>query len=941
MNISPFSVAQTNIFPIVNSKAGGQYVTEFNLRSRESVATDGNIQYFVGPSYAHGPDDFELSISPSSSAELIIGAGSCLLNGHYVQSLTPVSVNILELNKNINEYNEGIADPSKKMSVLKGNVCIGLQAIYSTEITMSGSLLVEDSDGYYQGIQVVVLPKSEFITPAMSPKDPNKVTAHLKLGEFFYANGGIRNLVNDNAGKCYILDASRISNINDIVAGQFITKNGLNANKIYTFAGKPSNVDTNSWKDYWCDSTDCLMIWDAVSKPVGGSNVSKEQIDNWKDIKQAQFKYDKFTDTVNLIVPHKQVSDFTTTVGNELYYPPMYYDLPKADYESGDGGVVDKEYTRHIKAIQAKFAELYNLPGSEQRAYIHILNSTDDLPPINPQWKPGDYIIVGIDNTVNPTIQNVSQGPSTMYVVLPGLVQTLYLNNGDAPATIDVPPIDREITGVELGRRVISSDELKDDSWKTDSGLWSDWFGLPSDTVRGQVNTDYFVLQVNSVNKNGQPASTKYYYFTVDASGDRAYSNPPILLTGNIQLATENMIGGFLNCNETNLGAGYVMRDGNGHLRLLDYSFLSTGVLAYQLGEDWNIGNGLSFEEIQAQLDDYINDRVAFANDNKANSIAQNRASSISNPLLTDPYTINVTINIPSLPIDSVQEVPVLTIKDIDSRFNTAVNLTLTGSSVENVILDVINCEKIRIQDQTIPAVDDNGITAPGLRIRVSNCCLYYDSVLLSDLVEIDNISFWYKQYSLQDPDLFVDGMNIVDNSNPSSLQSLDYWTYDSADNDNHFSTALKSVRFNNSGNIIGFGIYIKNDSTSNNTLGKAVFASSYSVPQGTSLSYPLNRLINRVKIDGSFVTSYPTTIETASSSTKQLMIQDISFTILSNIYDRTSENFESPGTISFLSDSYYVENLALPTTASGDETYQIDGWASSSYHQFEGSTVI
>ena len=37
-------------------------MSEFNIRSMDSVATDPNIQYFTGPSYTHSMNDFEVSL---------------------------------------------------------------------------------------------------------------------------------------------------------------------------------------------------------------------------------------------------------------------------------------------------------------------------------------------------------------------------------------------------------------------------------------------------------------------------------------------------------------------------------------------------------------------------------------------------------------------------------------------------------------------------------------------------------------------------------------------------------------------------------------------------------------------------------------------------------------------------------------------------------------
>ena len=45
MNFITFPVAATNIFPAANSTSGSQLLSEWNLRSRETVATDSDVTY--------------------------------------------------------------------------------------------------------------------------------------------------------------------------------------------------------------------------------------------------------------------------------------------------------------------------------------------------------------------------------------------------------------------------------------------------------------------------------------------------------------------------------------------------------------------------------------------------------------------------------------------------------------------------------------------------------------------------------------------------------------------------------------------------------------------------------------------------------------------------------------------------------------------------------
>ena len=141
MHFPTFAVASTNIFPLVNSTKGGQLVTEYNLRSREMVGTDPDITYEVGPSYTHGQSDFAVSllsdmeapeysdketysigqyvtynsvtyvcidaivkpepfdsanwiVVSSASSILQIAPGRAVINGHYVETLAPMIVDL-------------------------------------------------------------------------------------------------------------------------------------------------------------------------------------------------------------------------------------------------------------------------------------------------------------------------------------------------------------------------------------------------------------------------------------------------------------------------------------------------------------------------------------------------------------------------------------------------------------------------------------------------------------------------------------------------------------------------------------------------------------------------------------------------------------------------------------------------------------------------------
>ena len=109
MNLLKFSVNTTNIFPMTNTTTGGQLLTEYNMRSRESVATTEQVEYYVGQTFVHGEKDFKVTCktgtsvyfqdaTPISATELEIAPGRALVNGYYIESLVPILIDLKEIN---------------------------------------------------------------------------------------------------------------------------------------------------------------------------------------------------------------------------------------------------------------------------------------------------------------------------------------------------------------------------------------------------------------------------------------------------------------------------------------------------------------------------------------------------------------------------------------------------------------------------------------------------------------------------------------------------------------------------------------------------------------------------------------------------------------------------------------------------------------------------
>lgn len=1010
MNFSPFPANATNIFPIANSVTGGQLLTEFNLRSRESVLTSESVKYFIGPSYTHSQDDFKIHDQTDdlgtviSSTVLQIDAGKAVVNGHYFETFTSVLIDIAEANNKLKL--EGY-------DVLKGRLGVGLRAVYSTEQTLAASLKKEkDGTHTVEGIQVVILPIGKiesgyFVLPKDSPDNENLVTAHLKLGEITFINGSIRSITN-NEDKTQYLPASRVGEFESLLGKSFVTRNGLNPKKLYTFAGK--SVEANATRDTWCDSTDSLFIWQKASDL---STTEEPQLD------QAEFGIDE-QESITLTLPHKMTDGgMYNTSGERVYYNPRIMSLPKADFGLNTPGTVSSSYTKAVKEVRDYVSNLYQLSGGKQRGYVEVLDSTDDLPTINDTfWDAGDYVLVRVDNALGGSRSDAIQAPSSIYVVRPPMVTLLLFSMkskyNDIPNGLDGVEITRiamDYTSSEIGgsrndtpAEVIANlEKLTHTDYRTplsthlsDIEKYNKFFGVepgftttisPYSDLRGyskswsseaafaytedqgaNPNTivlegdqytrqDYALLRVDNVpdvvvtSNGGQntysfatdestgnkiTVSIYFYYIVQRTDGKKVYSEG-IPLTGNIQLATETLIGGFLNASDTDLDAGYVIRDNSGRLRLIDYGLLRTGVLAYQLGEDKDFGSGLSIDEIQEELDEYVNDRVAFPTEAQMTK----RISGGE-----DPNVIEIVLNLPqSTTYES------LDIKNIDSRFGASILLHIQGQSDHYTTINISNCEKVRIG-----TLEGNPV------INLYNSRIYYDGDMIDYILSCDrvheadtlvpgfdpnyegivyangftgisNLHLWFERYSDEDSKIVIDDLTVTETQTPIIPEDVDFWS-EQVVNDVHYYYGLQSISFRPDGTLSGCGLYIRNDTTANiDPDEKSVSIGEFTLPQGSTFTYPRASLVNPIKITGNFVTAYP------QLSPAGYQIIETNFTALTQKYTKYSdqEDYNEVGSIAFVSKSELVTSFIGTSLTDPDS---IDGMEPGSYHVFKGWTI-
>lgn len=967
MHFPTFEVASTNIFPLVNSTKGGQLVTEYNLRSREMVATDPEILYEVGPSFVHGPNDFAVNllssmeadeydptqtysigqyvtyntltyvctqavVTPepfdsakwlevhSSSCILQVAPGRAVINGHYVQSLAPMIVDLALANAQLAKNYE---------APLLGELSIGIRAYYSTESTMSGSMLVENEDNTYTGVQLVVLKKSEFKTPSDSPADRSAVTADLKLADFIYVNGVVASIV-QNPLKVSYINSARIDNIDAMLNENFVSKKNLDPHKLYTFSGQGGDTD----KSTWCDSTGSLMVWDA--------NPENHIVTTDPNILFPQATFLPTSDGyVHLIVPHQQIDSMKNTNGDDIYFDVRDIKMPKADYLTGTPGTVSAEYTNVIKNIADTVSGFHQSPAGNMILYLDRKDSTYVMPAVSSSYSVGDYIFVREDYTATSSVDS-GAAPSTMYKVVPGAVMNVSYSSktgGTIPAGARLGNM--AVSILEIDNSDLTDDILKSfanfyDTTKTyhtndyaaymgctyrcngnTSGEWnaSKWdkvFNYDATTLfnftsyRGSLNKDYF--QIDFYHTDDSQITS--YYYIVSSEGPRAWTDY-ILVTGGIPLATTVQAGGFYNVDSSVTDAGYVTTDENGRLKLIDYELLRQGTLAYQLGEDFTLPSNITSEQVQSYLNEYVNERIAFP----------------FTPTLGDvPDVINVEITLPE-----EEDTTIININDIDSRFGTAVYLHFLGKANANTIVNIIDCQKVRI--------DSNIAGNPVINVVRSG--LFYDAAVFNYIKTCDingvrvsgftgfkDITLWYDRFSDSDPDLQVNGMEVSQPNAPMTTEEISFWNEDNP-NDNHYSSALRSITLGGDGTIIGCSVYVSNGSTATNiTSGRSIIGGSFNLPQGSELIYPTRCLVKPLKVTGSFTSAYKVL-------GGEWVVIATNFTIVSGYYSSQSDAV-STGTIAFdaITDLVNSANMTMQVDT-------IDGWAPGSYHIFYGGTTI
>ena len=1008
MHFITFPVASTNIFPLSNSTQGGQLVTEFNLKSRDMVATNPNVKYPIGPSFLHSEDDFKVTLltdtdiseydphtmyyrgdycrynnviyvcikdiaqlddpdtipgiadsqywvpgsASISSSILQIAPGRGVINGHYVETLAPMRIDLNLANAELRATSQ---------EELYGNLSIGIKTYFSTENTMTGAMLIENADNMYVGVQLVITQREKFTLPEDCPDATQEGTAvaDIKLADFTYLNGVVSEpSIKQNPNKMRYIPSERIRDFSSLLDDKYVSTDNLVDKYIYTYGGNHQ----------WCNSVGSLMQWD-----LDAGNLIESWIPADVEIpvtRRAEFVTDTYGN-VHLVVPHKQPDGDILNPANpteKLFYKDRDIQFPTANYARGTSGVVTKEYTDIIKDVQAKLSTYKKWTTGKQIAYWETLTMDSDgkysheFPQSLTEYEVGDYILVREDYTASAT-EDEGVVPSTMYVVLPGSISGL-VYVADKPkglrlateevawegdGNIDLEDILPYIANFYQEMKPYSVDDIvayDDGMWKCtasttgawDAECWVKVYNSNALTIlnyisfRGNISADYFEIDYH----NSDDTQIIPYYYVVAGNNPKTWSNP-LLLTGGTALATEDQVGGFYNASTdaAYADAGYVYLDDTGHLRLRDYELLRTGALAYQLGADFTVPSNQTPDQIQAYLDESVNARVAFMT-NISNPVGMEE-NKISVPPMIDVY-------IP-LPAD---ETGVISLYNLDSRFGTGVYVHFMfedkSRDYSGLVINISDCEKIRI-DSSITTLESG---SPLLNIFRS--CLYYDASVINYIrscdpgnarrnvlfpaypgfTGCDNLTLWYARFSENDPMLTVNGMEVSQPNTEKQVGEISFWD-ENISGDNHYTYALRSITLSHTGNIIGCSLYVSNGSTQTDapidgTTKRIILASNFVLPAGPSLNYPVASLVQPLKITGTFTTAYQPTDNSAI-----WVVTDTTFTATTGTWSAGTR--PDDGMISFSSAINVVD--AIYTHGS------LLGMQPGSYHIFYGGAVV
>lgn len=864
-----FTPQNSNIFPMANSTQGGQLVTEYNLKSRESVTSDLSIPY-SGHSFCKTINDFELS---GSGSVLTIGVGSAVIDGHYVELLSATNIDVSDL------------------ELPDGTIYIGLRINYINEDNFditnvrTGAIqpeLTQDDQLVYPGVSVVF---SDSLFDISTVSTRSAVVYDLYLGSAQVVSGSfVGTNTNTSDSKIQCLDASRISGLSS-TATQSDDTAGASEKLYYVYNGKTG----------WCDASTNLINWGPV-RDVNENIVSyirHPQIatgDSPYDTANAGTGFVNIDDEISLRVSHKTIDspDESTPVWKDNYFK-----LPTADYFNDTAGVVNSEYTSIIKSINRRLSDLQLFGTGHCLGIIDSISDVSELPGPPEDSSAGDYIVVLRDTSPSAYSQysGTSEYLTTVYMLQGHIATRLSLTNV-ADASMTYPYVSNKllspgeftfgnysggkpdvtnIYAIPKGMRIAQITDIQeafaDYSLQYDaqlSSLFNTYWDPNGPTPLHGSLTDYVVFRYTDNTTN---VISYYYAIVAELSAATPTWSSPIVVNGQAVLATTASIGGFYNTEQgTTYNAGYVGLDDSGRLRLWDYNLLAQGTLAYQLCESNRspivIGaSGMSAEDIQADLTDSVNERIMFPAGSPQSTTINTSGEYVVQWDGIDPETgLYISDNAPAYTADQLQSMQVaynyvrlqvvvpsegtIEIRNIDSRFGTYLDVTLVSDTSSTATVRFSNIEKLKVNVQNMQAVNTN--------LEFVNCNIYYDPALfgMTNCTFVD-ARIWSDQIGLH-----IDGLHIIQEPFNNYAEITDLSDADSdATVDMHLGCALRGLTYNSQLEIIGADVafqYLGTAQDADSTLSRIYILDSFKIPQGSILGYDEKCMIYPLHFDGS-----------------------------------------------------------------------------------------
>ena len=584
----------------------------------------------------------------------------------------------------------------------------------------------------------------------------------------------------------------------------------------------------------------------------------------------------------------------------------------------------------------------------KQILFKATLDDIKNLPPYNPNWNPGDYILVAQDMTdgANIVLSDATDAsgeqfklksyPATYYVVQPR-----YVVHTGAITAVPLVPIDGSneqeyrvpcdgvclYTVEESVKRSTMGDltplnYLNQTLQLSDQNIRDKKFQVAESRdgtyyctklFRGVVNEDYFRYTLTIEEDEGSGGETTVQFYAKVTAIAETYDTPSewwgrIVISPAVPLAQTTQVGGFLNLDITDpltLGGGYVVMDGSGHLRLVDYDRLAMGEQAYRFGNDYTTENTLTIEALQEALDDWVNNRLVFPDEDKIAQTEQNIANfqASGGDILYavgpgfDENIIELTVQLPADP-EGDEQVK-LNIHGLQSRFGGSVYLHLKGKAGPKTVISIKDCTKIRIDSSGLIGKAANAVP----QIILQDSCLYYDADVIDKIASAYNTTLWYEYYGNGSDvsELIVDGMTVRSTNAVAESVGVDYWS-DDVNNDNHISLSLSSITFDTTLHIVGCEVIFKNATTANLSEDPyMIYETGFNLVSTAALPFSYRCLNRRIRIEGSVVSAYP-----ASASDQAMTVLLTQMCMVSQVHGNTS----TPGSLAMFCQVFKIKSV-------------------------------